>query len=85
MPPRAALDATALETLHPRLHAARVLMEEGAVRLDGELASVGTNEPRHIVRWTMTGHRCFCPRNGRHQDNRDPRKYVLAVELVERG
>jgi hypothetical protein len=78
-------DATALEAMHPRLRDARALIEEGAVRLEGELAYVGTEEPRHVVRRTPTGHRCSCPWYGRHQDNRGPCKHVLAVELTRRG
>ncbi len=75
-------DATAQEGMHPRLRDARALIEQGAVRLDGELAYVGTEEPRHVVRRTPAGHRCSCPWYGRHQDNRGPCKHVLAVELV---
>ena len=78
-------DPTALEAMHPRLRDARALVDAGAVRIDGDLAHVGTDEPRHVVRRTPTGHRCSCPWYGRHQDNRGPCKHVLAVELVRRG
>jgi hypothetical protein len=75
-------DAAALEAMHPRLRDARALIDDGAVRLDGDLAYVRSGDHEHAVRRTATGHRCSCPWFGRHQDNRGPCKHVLAVELV---
>jgi hypothetical protein len=78
-------DATALAKMHPRLRDARVLVEAGDVRLDGDVAYVRSADAEHVVRRTSTGIRCSCPWYGKYQDTRGPCKHVLAVELVRRG
>jgi hypothetical protein len=78
-------DATALAKMHPRLRDARVLVEAGDVRLDGDVAYVRSADAEHVVRRTSTGIRCSCPWYGKYQDTRGPCKHVLAVELIRRG
>ncbi len=77
-------DGSSLEAMHPRLRDARALVEDGAVRLEGELAHVRSRDAEHVVRETPTGHSCSCPWFAKHGDNRGPCKHVLAVELVRR-
>ena len=78
-------DGSSLEAMHPRLRDARALVEEGAVRVEGELAYVRSRDIEHLVRETPSGQRCSCPWQAKHQDNRGPCKHVLAVELVRRS
>lgn len=75
-------DPQALEAMHPRLRDARALVAAGAVRADGDVMKVRSNDSEHVVRRSDSGWRCSCPWYGKHQDNRGPCKHVLAVELV---
>ena len=75
-------DPAALEALHPRLRDARALVDSGAVRIDGDLATVLSGGTEHALRRAEGGWRCSCPWYGKHQDGRGPCKHVLAVELV---
>jgi hypothetical protein len=73
-------DRAALEKMHPRLLGAQKLVEEGAVRLDGEVAYVRSGEIEYLVR----AERCTCPWFARHRGDRGPCKHVLAVQQVRR-
>ncbi len=75
-------DPAALQALHPRLRDARALVDAGAVRIDGDLATVLSGGGEHALRRAERGWRCFCPWYGKHQDSRGPCKHILAVEMV---
>ena len=75
-------DPAALEALHPRLRDARALVDAGAVRVDGDVATVLSGGGEHALRRAENGWRCSCPWYGKHQDSRGPCKHVLAVEMV---
>jgi hypothetical protein len=75
-------DPAALEALHPRLRDARALVDAGAVRIDGDLATVRSGGGEHALRRAERGWRCSCPWYGKHQDSRGPCKHILAVEMV---
>jgi NACalpha-BTF3-like transcription factor len=75
-------DPAALEALHPRLRDARALVDAGAVRIDGDVATVLSRGGEHALRRSENGWRCSCPWYGKHQDSRGPCKHVLAVEMV---
>jgi hypothetical protein len=79
-------DPAALAALHPRLPAARALLEAGAVTVTGNGARVRSGDVEHRVRFSPDGrHRCTCPWWGKHQGGRGPCKHVLAAELARRG
>ena len=73
-------DRAVLETMHPRLLGAQKLVEDGAVRLDGDSAYVRSGEIEYLVR----GERCTCPWFARHRGERGPCKHVLAAQQVRR-
>jgi hypothetical protein len=73
-------DRAVLEKMHPRLLGAQKLVEEGAVRIDGDSAYVRSGEIEYLVR----GERCTCPWFARHRGERGPCKHVLAVQHVRR-
>jgi hypothetical protein len=75
-------DPAALEAMHPRLRDARALVDAGAVRIDGDVATVLSGGGEHALRRAEGGWRCSCPWFGKHQDGRGPCKHVLAVEMV---
>ncbi|MGP3750149.1 SWIM zinc finger family protein [Streptomyces sp. IBSNAI001] len=71
------------EACNPRLRGARILVAQGAVRLDGALAWVGKDDHAHMVRVDDTGGAsCTCPWWARHQGGRGPCKHVLATGMV---
>jgi uncharacterized Zn finger protein len=72
--------------MHPRLLAARKLLDEGAVTLDegGEGASVRSGEAEYRVRFEGGTARCTCAWFARHRGERGPCKHVLAVEHARR-
>jgi hypothetical protein len=75
--------AGAAETRNPRLRGARALVADGAVRLDGTLASVGKGENVHTVRTDDTGElSCTCLWWAKYRGGRGPCKHVLAVRMV---
>lgn len=73
--------------LHPRLAAARKIVDTGGVRLlsrtpgllVAEVAGTGT---LHCVRIAESGTRCTCPWHAKHQGARGPCKHILAVNLA---
>lgn len=74
-------DYSLVEEMHPRLKAARKLVESGGVRREGEQAWVRGTQVEHRVR----SGRCTCPWFAAHQGERGPCKHVLAVQLLEEG
>ena len=77
-------DLELVESLHPRLVAARKLVELGAVELrssTGE-ARVTSGDVVHRVRVTDGGAVCTCAWYAKHRNERGPCKHVLAVSLA---
>lgn len=74
-----------LDAQHPRLKAAKKLVEAGAVAIqtsgDDVEATVASDDIQHRVRLSPDGDRCTCPWYAKHQGERGPCKHVLAVEL----
>lgn len=78
-------DAGRVERHNPRLAAARALIAEGAVRLEGELASVASGERRYQVREAAGVLSCTCAWWAGHRGGRGPCKHALAVRMARRG
>ncbi|WP_078651362.1 SWIM zinc finger family protein [Streptomyces xylophagus] len=76
--------ASAAETRNPRLRAARALVADGAVGLDGALARVGKGDDAHVVRTDEASGRlsCTCFWWAKYRGGRGPCKHVLAVGMV---
>jgi|SRR6266496_826337 len=77
-------DRAALEKMHPRLLGARELVEQGAVTLSGDSATVRSGDAEYLVRIEGGVARCTCPWFARHRGERGPCKHVLAVEHARR-
>jgi hypothetical protein len=79
-------DLDLVESLHPRLAAARKLVAAGAVARgrDGEVR-VTSGDIVHRVRITDTGTVCTCAWYGKHRNERGPCKHILAAELACEG
>ncbi|WP_329624676.1 SWIM zinc finger domain-containing protein [Streptomyces sp. NBC_01255] len=78
-------DADRAERHNPRLVSARRLVAEGAVELEGELATVASGERRYRVRESGGALNCTCRWWADHQGRRGPCKHALAVRMVRRG
>jgi DprA winged helix domain/SWIM zinc finger len=79
-------DAARVEAMNPRLANARALVAAGAVRLDGELATVVVDDHGHRVRFDADGGvACTCPWWARYRGGRGKCKHVLAAELARAG
>ncbi|MCX2183703.1 SWIM zinc finger domain-containing protein [Streptomyces sp. SKN60] len=79
-------DADRAERHNPRLLSARALLAEGAVTLDGELATVASGERRYQVRETAHGRlTCTCTWWADYRGRRGPCKHALAVRMARRG
>jgi hypothetical protein len=79
-------DAARVEAMNPRLANARALVAAGAVRLDGELATVTVGDHRHRVRFGSDGAAgCTCGWWARYRGGRGRCKHVLAAELARTG
>lgn len=79
------LDLSMAEDLHPRLAAARELIQSQAVSISNRKpleASVQSADIQHRVREVDGELRCTCPWFAKHQGLRGPCKHVLAVEAV---
>ncbi|MFG2784081.1 SWIM zinc finger family protein [Streptomyces prunicolor] len=73
----------AVEARNPRLRAARALVAEGAVRLDGALTRVGKGDQVHLVRADDTGRlSCTCLWWAKYRGGRGPCSHVLAARMV---
>ncbi|WP_406859529.1 SWIM zinc finger family protein [Streptomyces sp. HUAS MG47] len=77
-------DAGRAERHNPRLVAARVLVAEGAVTLDGALASVASGERAYQVRESGGALSCTCPWWADYRGRRGPCKHALAVRIARR-
>ena len=76
--------AGAAEAYNPRLGAARALVAEGAVRLDGAQALVGRGDRVNIVRTGDAGQlSCTCAWWARYRGGRGPCRHALAVRMVQ--
>jgi hypothetical protein len=79
-------DATRVEAMNPRLANARALVAAGAVRLDGELATVVVGDHGHRIRFHDDGAAtCTCSWWARYRGGRGKCKHVLAAELARAG
>jgi hypothetical protein len=78
-------DATAVEAMNPRLRNARALVAAGAVTIDGDVATVHTDD--HVQRVRLGGGTvsCTCPWWAKYGGSRGPCKHVLAAQIVVRG
>jgi len=78
-------DLGLIANLHPRLKAARKLVESGNVKLtkgntlSAEVLGSGCT---HTVRLVESGPRCTCPWFSKHQGDRGPCKHVLALQML---
>ncbi|MFG2818236.1 SWIM zinc finger family protein [Kitasatospora sp. NPDC048365] len=76
-------DAGRAEAHNPRLRAARALVAAGAVRWDGELATVTVDDHHQRVRRAADGAlSCTCRWWAHYRGGRGPCKHVLAAGLV---
>jgi hypothetical protein len=80
-------DLTLVESLQPRLQAARKLVEAGGIRIlrqegDHIEAMVPGSGVQHHVCLSEQGARCTCPWYAKHQDSRGPCKHVLAAQIM---
>jgi hypothetical protein len=74
------------EAYNPRLRAARALVADGAVRLDGTLAQVGQGDSVTVVRTDDNGRlSCTCLWWARYRGDRGPCRHVLAVQMVKQS
>lgn len=78
-------DADRAERHNPRLVAARALVTEGAVTLDGGLASVASGERRYQIRESGGALSCTCQWWADYRGRRGPCKHALAVRMARRG
>jgi hypothetical protein len=78
--------AARVEAMNPRLANARALVAAGAVRLDGELATVAVGDHGQRVRFDADGGAaCTCSWWARYRGGRGKCKHVLAAELARAG
>lgn len=78
-------DADRAERHNPRLVAARRLVAENAVSVDGDSATVVSGERRYRVRESDGALSCTCTWWAEHRGRRGPCKHALAVRMVRRG
>ncbi|MFB7340595.1 SWIM zinc finger family protein [Streptomyces hydrogenans] len=78
-------DADRAERHNPRLVAARRLVTEHAVSVEGETATVVSGERRYRVRESDGSLSCTCTWWAEHRGRRGPCKHALAVRMVRRG
>lgn len=73
-----------VDTLHPRLTAARLLAGADSVRRLGDDVEVSSGGRRYLVHRTADGRRgCTCPWWAEHQGGRGPCKHVLAATITD--
>ncbi len=75
----------AVESMQPRLLAARKLVAEGGVALgpDGADAWVRGSDVEHHVRLGEEGPKCTCAWYAKHRNERGPCKHILAARLLQ--
>lgn len=76
-------EPAALADMHPRLAAARALVDGGAVSLVDGGAIVDSGDTRYQLRRTGTGWRCSCPWDVAHQGRRGPCKHAIAASMTQ--
>jgi hypothetical protein len=72
-----------LQGMHPRLAAARALVDGGAVAPTAGGAVVTSGDARYQVRRTGSGWRCSCPWDVAHQGGRGLCKHAVAASMVQ--
>lgn len=77
-------DAERAEKHNPRLLAARTLVAAGAVRLEGDLATVTVDDHIHRVRFDGGVLSCTCQWWAKYRGGRGPCKHALAVRITRR-
>jgi hypothetical protein len=78
-------DPDRVERMNPRLRNARALVEAGAVRLLGDLATVEVDDHAQRVRFAADGAAsCTCPWWAKYRGSRGPCKHVLAAGIARR-
>lgn len=78
-------DPDRVERMNPRLRNARGLVEAGAVRLEGELATVTVDDHVQRVRFAPDGTAsCTCAWWARYRGSRGPCKHALAAGIAWR-
>src|SRR6266511_2396793 len=78
-------DPDRVERMNPRLRNARALVEAGAVRLDGDVATVRVDDHDQRVRFSPDGAAsCTCPWWAKYRGSRGPCKHVLAAGIARR-
>src|SRR6266545_1063450 len=76
-------DPDRVERMNPRLRNARALVEAGAVRLRGDLATVTVDDHAQQVRFTPDGAAsCTCPWWAKYRGSRGPCKHALAAGIA---
>ena len=80
-------DLSLVDTLHPRLQDARMIVAAGGVRVVGESgdrveAFVQGTKVEHRVILTEASASCTCPWFAQHEASRGPCKHLLAAQLV---
>lgn len=79
-------DLSAVDAMHPRLVAARRLVDKGAVEIrpsdGGVKANVTSGKMTYHVATGAEGATCTCTWWGKHRGDRGPCKHVLAVEML---
>ena len=78
-------DTGRAERNNPRLRAAHALVGAGAVRLDGDLATVTVDDHIHRVRSAEGRLTCTCRWWAEYRGGRGPCKHALAVRMVRRA
>jgi hypothetical protein len=78
-------DTGRAERDNPRLRAARALVDAGAVRLDGETATVTVDDHSHRVRSADGRLTCTCRWWAEYRGGRGPCKHALAVRIARRA
>lgn len=73
-----------LESMHPRLTAARQLVAGGAVSVYSDRAAVRSGDTAYELEAVDGRWRCTCAWEAAHHGTRGPCKHALAVSIVER-
>jgi hypothetical protein len=78
-------DAARVARMNPRLRNAHALVEAGAVRLIGDLATVTVDDHAYRVRFDAGGVGCTCRWWATYLGSRGPCKHVLAAAIARRA
>jgi len=75
-------DLANVETLNPRLKAARKLVDSQAITLRDVGADVQSDNALHRVQFEADSYSCTCPWYAKNKATRGPCKHVLATQIV---